>query len=83
MEAVLVTTTAYAWLGKVERECERYLHLTSASRVFNDGRFGAFVRTGGHENAEIENVGEARVRIPHTAVVDVVEWTHPLPTDDQ
>ena len=35
------------------------------------------------ESTLIENVGDARVRIPHTAIVDIVEWTHDLPTADQ
>ena len=84
MDKVFVTTTAYAWLGKVIREDERFLHLSKASRVFNDGRFGEFVRTGRHANAEIEHCGPGvTVRIPHTAVVDIVSWEHALPDTDQ
>ena len=84
MDAALITTTAYAWIGKITRDDERFVHLEQASRVFNDGRFGAFVREGRHENAEIEHVGEDTVvQIPHTAIVDMVEWKHPLPTTDQ
>jgi hypothetical protein len=81
--AFLLTTTAYMWLGEVVDEDERFIYLRNASRVFNDGRFGSFVRNGVGEGAEIEFAGAAEVRIPQHSVSDVVEWLHALPAGDQ
>lgn len=82
-KSYMVRSVTYHYLGRLEAITPFGLEFSSASWLADSGvRMGALLRDGVAANTEIEPfVG--RVLVPLGAVVDITEWSHPLPSSAQ
>ena len=74
-----IRTVTYHWVGKVVKIVGNHFQLENASWVADSGRFMNAI-TQGNLN-EVEPVGNAFVLI--SSMVDIIPWTHKLPTEQK
>lgn len=79
---ILIRTNTYHWVGRLEKDDGVFLELSGASFLGDTGRYSTVLKGGWDQHSEIEPVpGEGIALIAISAIVDVVEWCHDLPTD--
>lgn len=79
-EKFLIRTVTNYWTGEVVAQVENFLILSTAAWIADTGRFSDALKTG--KLNEVEPVG-GLVRVAIVSIVDAVEWTHALPTDQK
>lgn len=82
-DSILIRTVTHYQVGRVAAILPGEIVLTDASWVADTGRFSAAVSMG--RLSEIERVltanGISWIVVGRGAIVDVVPWEHPLPTE--
>lgn len=78
-EKMFFRTVTYFALGEVKKIVGRFAYLKTASWIADTGKFSAFIKDGVQENSEIEYVKEMFLNLD--TVVDMIRWTHKLPTE--
>lgn len=75
-KSLFIRTVTYHLVGTVEDVIGGMFELSHASWVADSGRFGAALATG--KLSEVEYVGSAWVNV--SAITDMFEWNHELPS---
>ena len=78
-EKMFFRTVTYHALGEVKKIVGRFVYLKNASWVADTGRFSDFIGKGLQTNTEIEYIKEMFLNLD--TVVDIIRWTHKLPTE--
>lgn len=77
-----IETVTWAWTGRLVDFANGFAVLDDAAKIFDTGRFGDAMSSGTF--AEVEPVPSGqRVPVSMGAIVDAVEWPHPLPREQQ
>lgn len=76
---VLIRTVTYFSVGKVESVEDGFIKLSTASCVYDTGRFADALKKGTLN--EVEPVGEVYVSLG--SIVDMFRWEHELPTEQK
>lgn len=77
-ESLFIRTLSFHYVGKCFADTEEYIALESSSWVADSGRFNNALTTG--ELSEVEPIpGKALIRKQN--IVDILEWSHELPTE--
>lgn len=76
----LIRTVTNYWTGEVVAVRDGFLILSTAAWIADTGRFSDAAKHG--RLNEVEPVG-GLVRVAIGSIVDAVEWTHALPTDQK
>jgi hypothetical protein len=77
-EKVLIRTVTYFQIGEVVAVEGAFVTLNGASWVADTGRLGKAIKSG--ELNEVEFLGDG-VRVNLGASVDLIPWSHELPTE--
>ena len=76
-QSYLIRTVTMYYVGRLENVFEHELVLSSCSWVADTGRYNEALTAG--SLSEVEPI-PGTVIVGRGAVVDAVEWVHPLPT---
>jgi len=83
-QKLFIRTVTYHAVGKVVRRAKelgpRFIEMEGASWVADSGRFTQAIEDG--TLAEVEPI-RARFYVNLDTAVDVIEWKHPLPTEQK
>lgn len=77
-ETYLFRLVTHYWVGRIVAVTGMEIVIEDASWVASTGRFSTTIATGALD--EVEKV-QGRVVLGRGALVDAVEWKHPLPTE--
>ena len=78
----LIRTVTMIQVGKCIKVTDKFITLENASWVADTKRFNEALKNGLNSEAEIEPFG-GPVKVAIGAIVDVVEYSHKLPTEAQ
>lgn len=79
-EKVFVRTVTHHYTGRLVQADERWLRLSDAAWIADDGRFADCLRDGSLNEVE-PYPDEAMIAVG--CVIDVSLWNHPLPRDQK
>lgn len=75
-EKLLIRSVTHYVTGRVKEDRGGFLFLEDAAWIPDTGRFSDALKTGTLEEVE---PADGVVRLNRECVIDVYEWTHPLP----
>jgi len=82
-ECVFIRAVTYHWIGRIAELGPDYILLEGAVWVASSPRLNEMLQSGSLSGAEIEVVPDGQGMIMRAAMVDVMRWSHPLPTVSQ
>lgn len=78
---IFIRTVTMAHTGKLVQVTDKELVLENACWIADTGRFADFLKTG--ELNECEPFPDGKVIVGRGSIVDVCEWSHPLPREQK
>ena len=77
-KAYLIRTVTFYYVGRMQKDFGAEIMLTEASWIPDTGRYSECLKSG--KFSEIEKIPDY-VGIPKSAIIDIVPWSHSLPTE--
>lgn len=82
-ECVFIRAVTYHWIGCIAELGPDYILLEGAVWVASSARLNEMLRSRSLVGAELEVVPDGKGLVMRAAIVDVMRWSHPLPTESQ